>query len=267
MASRPHAYSVPALEKAIDIVELLARAPAPLTLSAIAGALGRSPSMIFRVLRTLEGRGYVARGADDGYALTNRLFEQGLQRRTTASLLEVAFPEMRALAARIGQSCHISVPSGARMVTVARVEDPGAASFVIPIGFTMPVAESASGRVYLALLPAAEQAARLAALPSAGRARLEQGLRRIRRRGFELAPSAGIAGITDLSFPLLDADGRPAACLAVPLARRLREPASMPALVEEVRRAAARIDAGLARLRPAAQAAARARPVRARRRA
>src|SRR5262245_48364806 len=143
MSPRTPSYSVPALDKAIDIIELLAHAPETLTLSAIATELGRSPSEIFRVVRTLERRGYIARHPGDRYLLTNRLFERGLQRPTTAALLEIAYPEMRALSGAIAQSCHITVPSGDVMVTVARVEHPQAASFVIPIGFTMPVAESA----------------------------------------------------------------------------------------------------------------------------
>ena len=227
MSSPTRSYSVPALDKAIDIIELLARTPGAMTLSEIAGALARSASEIFRIVRTLERRGYIARGAGDRYLLTNRLFEQGLQRPSTASLLEVAYPEMRALAAAIGHSCHISVPSGTRMVTVARVEQPSAASFVVPIGFSVPVVESASGRVVLAFLPSPEQEASLAILANVNRGALARRLSRIRVRGYEIAPSASVVGITDLSFPLFEADARPVACLAVPLAARRhdRQPA------------------------------------------
>jgi DNA-binding IclR family transcriptional regulator len=221
-----------------------------MTLSEIAGALARSASEIFRIVRTLERRGYIARGAGDRYLLTNRLFEQGLQRPSTASLLEVAYPEMRALAAAIAQSCHISVPSGDVMVTVARVEDPRAASFVVPIGYSVPLADSASGRVFLAFLPEPERSVRLARLRRAVRARLARALPVIRRRGYELAPSPSVAGVTDLSFPLFEADARPAAFLGVPLAARRREPKAGRAVICRVREAAERIDASLARLRP-----------------
>jgi DNA-binding IclR family transcriptional regulator len=249
MQSRTRSYSVPALEKAIDIIELLAHAPQAMTLSAMAGALSRSTSEIFRVVHTLERRGYLARGADDRYVLTNRLFEQGLQRPSTASLLEVAYPEMRALAAAIAQSCHISVPSGDVMVTVARVEDQRAASFVVPIGFRVPLAESASGRVFLAFLPEAERTVRLAEMGQAVRSRLARALPVIRRRGYELAPSASVVGVTDLSFPLFEADARPVAFLGVPLAARRREPKAERTVIALVQEAAGRIDASLARLR------------------
>lgn len=249
MAAARNSYSVPALDRAIDVVELLAGASEPLTLSAIAGALGLSASAIFRVLRTLEGRGYLVRDAGDGYVLTNRLFEHGLQRPTIASLLEIAFPEMRALALRIRQSCHVSVPSGQRMVTVARVEEPSAPSFVVPIGFTMPMHESASGRVFLALVPPAEQTERLGGLSPAARGALQRVLGRIRKRGYELSPSPGVVGMTDLSFPLFEADARPVAFLAVPLAARHVDRIETASIIAAVRATAERIDAGLARLR------------------
>lgn len=242
-------YSVPALDKALDIVELLARAADPLTLSGIAGALRRSTSEIFRVLRTLEARGYLAREPGDGYVLTNRLFEQGLRRPATTSLLEIAYPEMRRLAAEIGQSCHVSVPSGGRMVTVARVENRGAPTFTVPIGFSMPVDELASGRVYLAFLAEEESARRLAGVPARRRGALRARLGAIRERGFEVAPSPGAAGITDLSFPLFEADSRPAAFLAVPVALRGGGERELDAIVAAVRRAADRIDQGMARPR------------------
>jgi DNA-binding IclR family transcriptional regulator len=244
-------YSVPALEKALDILELLARAPAPLTLSAIAGALRRSTGEIFRVLRTLEERGYLARDTGDGYAATNRMFEHGLRRPSAAALLEVAYPQMRQLAVAIDQSCHVSVPSGGRMVTVARVEGPSEASFTVPIGFSMPIDQSASGRTCLAWFPEAERQRLLAALPARRRAALSRRLAAIRRRGYEVAPSPRVAGITDLSVPLFGPGPVPAACLAVPAAARRGRRVPLDRIVAELRAAAARIDLSLTRAPPA----------------
>ena len=139
------------------------------------------------------------------------------------------------------------------MVTVARVEDARSASFVVPVGFTVPLLDSASGRVFLAFLPPAEQAARLARMRGAARSALAARLARIRRRGYELAPSNSVAGITDLSVPLFEADARPAAFLAVPLTQRRDAGRSRAAVIARVRHAAARIDRELASLRrPAA---------------
>ena len=105
----------------------------------------RSKSEIFRVLHVLEARGYIERAApSDRYRLTNRMFLTGLRRAPVAELLDVAYPEMRRLSAAIRQSCHISVLSGDRMITVARVEGPGEVNFLLRIGYGVPIQLSAS---------------------------------------------------------------------------------------------------------------------------
>ena len=54
-------YAAPALDKALDILELLADEADGLTQTGIAEAVGRNVSQIYRVLATLERRGYVSR--------------------------------------------------------------------------------------------------------------------------------------------------------------------------------------------------------------
>lgn len=250
-------YSAPALEKGIDVLELLAGASAPMGLSAVAAALDRSKSEIFRVLRVLEARGYIERAPNaDRYRLTNKLFVTGLRQPPVAELLDVAYPEMRLLAQQIRQSCHLSVLSGERMVTVARVEGPGEVSFMLRVGYGVSVALSASGRVYLASLPEQARLAWLARLRSKG---LAGRLRLIRGRGYELAPSPVVAGVTDVSFPLVDTDGAVVACLAAPLVRRHGEKQDPTAIVAAMRAAAQRISAGLS-----ASSGPPAKPVKAR---
>lgn len=236
-------YSAPALEKGIDVVELLAGAHAPMGLSEIAAALKRSKSEMFRVLRVLEARGYIERPLpSDRYRLTNKLFVTGLRQPPVAELLDVAYPEMRHLAAAIRQSCHLSVLSGERMITVARVEGPAEVSFMLRVGYGVSVALSASGRVYLASLAEAERKRWLARLHAKG---LASRLALIRRRGYELAPSPVVAGVTDISFPLVDTDGAVVACLAAPLVRRHGEKQDRAALLAAMHAAAGRISAGL----------------------
>ena len=50
-------HSDPALDKVLDILELLAGRSGGLSPAAIADAVGRSVSQVFRVLQTLEARG------------------------------------------------------------------------------------------------------------------------------------------------------------------------------------------------------------------
>ncbi|MEA3094160.1 MAG: hypothetical protein QOJ04_5502, partial [Caballeronia sp.] len=52
-------YSAPALEKGLDIIELLASHPEGLSLADLGKTLGRTTAEIFRMVVTLETRGYL----------------------------------------------------------------------------------------------------------------------------------------------------------------------------------------------------------------
>ena len=54
-------YAAPALEKGLDIIELLSASDHPLTARSIAEQLGRSKSEIFRMVYVLVERGYLLR--------------------------------------------------------------------------------------------------------------------------------------------------------------------------------------------------------------
>src|SRR2546422_6132602 len=67
-------YAAPALEKGLDILELLASISEALSHREIAGRLGRTVNEVFRMLVCLEERGYISRtGSDERYKLTLRL--------------------------------------------------------------------------------------------------------------------------------------------------------------------------------------------------
>ena len=92
-------YSAPALEKGLDILELLADSPAGLTQNQIAAQLGRSASELFRMVEVLERRSYVGRIAQSSaYQLTLKMFELAHRQPPVKRLLETALPRMQALA-------------------------------------------------------------------------------------------------------------------------------------------------------------------------
>jgi DNA-binding IclR family transcriptional regulator len=152
-------YRAPALEKGLDVLELLAARGAPMGMVQIAAALDRSVSELFRMVQVLERRGYVASAPnDDGLVLTNKLFSIGMTRGPTKSVLEAALPVMRRLSETIGQSCHLAVASAAEMVVVARVEAPGNQGFSVRVGYHRAIVEATSGLVLYAFQPEAVRA-------------------------------------------------------------------------------------------------------------
>jgi DNA-binding IclR family transcriptional regulator len=214
-------YTAPALEKGLDIMELLARETRPLTASAIVQRLGRSTGELFRMIQVLERRGFVAQGPY-GYMLTSKLFEMGLERPPVRNLVEAALPVMRQLATQAGQSCHLVFQSGSDMVVVARMESQEQLGFSVRIGYRRPLHRSTSGAVLYAFQPPETRAEweKLfdPAPPPDELIAFRQTSETVLERGYAELPSGYIDGLIDLSAPILRGD-RATAALAVPFAR------------------------------------------------
>lgn len=218
MSEKKSNYRAPALEKGLAILELLAGAQGPVTASDISVAMNRTLSEIFRILQVLEELRYISRG-ERGYRLTSKLFMLGLSQPPMPNMQQIALPLMQALAAEIGQSCHLAVPSGSEMVVVLVVEAPGLLGFAVRVGYRRPLAESASGQVLLAYQPAETRQRMLESLDgklsAARRKRWERELDALVERGHVSIDSPMHQGITDLSVPLL-LHGSAIAALTVP---------------------------------------------------
>jgi len=213
-------YSAPALEKGLDVLELLAAHREPLATAEIADALERSRSEIFRMLSVLEDRGFITRTSgrtadrtvgrtvgDEGFVLTTKLLDLAMQSPPNRQLLAVALPVMERVAEASGQSCHIAVASGSEMVVIARVESPGEVGFAVRIGYRRSLVESTSGRVLLAHQPEERLEAWLMRVRDANdfdEPTLMRDLKKIRRDGFCRAKSPYVNGIIDVGCPIFD---------------------------------------------------------------
>jgi DNA-binding IclR family transcriptional regulator len=141
-------YSVPALEKALDILELLADRAGGLTQSEIADSVGRSVSQIFRVLVTLERRGYLLRDRQAGlYFFSSRMFDLAHRHPPLRGLVQVAIGPMRDLAARISQSCNLGLLDHGVVRIIAQAESPADFGYRVRVGAEFPVESTATGTV------------------------------------------------------------------------------------------------------------------------
>jgi len=219
-------YSAPALEKGLDILELLSTKTKPIAQSAIALELGRSTSEVFRMLACLEGRGYIARSNDgEGLALTMRLHNLAHNWPPSKRLQEVALPEMRNLAEETGQSCHLGVYSSGRLYIVSQADSPLPVTMSVKVTADFQLSLTASGRVLLAFQNRKVAEHWISAsdpdLTDEARAILDARLENIVSNGVEISESDRIVGLVDISCPILDLQGYAVAALTVPYLRLL----------------------------------------------
>jgi DNA-binding IclR family transcriptional regulator len=242
-------YRAPALEKGIDILELLATETEPMTLTAIVKRLGRSHGELFRMIQVLEQRGYIEQEpGGEGYKISDRLFSLGMQQPRTRILLEVALPVMRHLAEAIGQYCHLAVHSLGEMVIIARIESPEMLGFSVRVGYRRPLAQSASGAVLYAFQPddvrRRWEALFDPALSPDALTKFHEETDAIRERQFAATPSRFVVAVTDISAPVLRG-GLAAAALTVPYLKKLNPTMTPKETAEFVRPAAAQISSQL----------------------
>jgi hypothetical protein len=95
----PARYRAPALDKGLDILELLAGQPSGMTRAEIVKAMGRGPSEIYRMIERLVARRYLSRSPEgDRYLLTMKLFLLGSAHPPVRRLVAQAQPAMDAFA-------------------------------------------------------------------------------------------------------------------------------------------------------------------------
>jgi DNA-binding IclR family transcriptional regulator len=202
-------YSVPALEKALDVLEYLSEQAVPLTQAQLARALKRQAGEIFRMLACLESRGYLRREpVTGGYSLTLKLFELSRTHSPYELLLKVAQPLMRALAEEVRESCHLSVIHHGRVLVLAQAESPRPFRLSVEVGSLHSPMNTTSGRVLLGHM---DDAIRDEILnrdkhwqqekPAVRQAFLKR-LAAIRSRGYERAEGERFVGALDIGVPV-----------------------------------------------------------------
>jgi DNA-binding IclR family transcriptional regulator len=222
MPAKP-SYSVPALDKGLDILEALAVAQVPQTLTALSRSLKRTPSELFRMLDVLERRAYISRDAiSDAYSLTLKLYELAHTHSPVDQLLRTAAFPMRELAESIRESCHLSILHGAFLMVIAQAESPEPVRLSIEVGYRALPLTTASGKVLVSMFDESEQARFLAIDPTyismneSGRLNLKSEMSKIRRTGIYIAASTRRTG-NDISCVIGNRKVGVVAALGIPL--------------------------------------------------
>ena len=208
-------YAAPALEKAFNVLELLAERQRGLTVSEIASGLNLSVSEIFRIIIVMERRGWLRKAPGDKYSVTPLMLHLAFRATPAEELSSVAIPYMRELCAAADQSCHLVIRNGDKGLVIARQQNPGPTGFHVRIGSAIDLRTTCSGHVLLAF--AAEQKG------SHAHADLDKAfvgvLNAVRQRGYQRMESTRTLGVTDISFPIFEIHGDVVAALTVPFLR------------------------------------------------
>lgn len=215
MGNSPSTTGVQAVDRAISVLEILARA-GDAGVSEVAGELGVHKSTAFRLLNALETRGLVEQAEDRGrYRLGFGVVRLAAAVSGGLDVARQSRPVCERLARELGETVNVAVAEAHQVVSLDQVRGPSAATGHSWVGLLAPMHATSSGKVLLAHRSGKRQAALL----SRGMARftpntvttrtaLARHLAAVRERGYATAVEEYEIGLNAVAAPVRDRDGR-----------------------------------------------------------
>ncbi len=247
-------YSIRAVERVCDIMDLIQQQPDTFTLADIVATTGLPKSSAFRYLSTLESRGYVSRDPVTGKARIGPNFLP-LHDRQLDVLVDRSRPLLERLRDKFEESINLGVLEGNRIAYLEIVESPRSVRLAARKGDLDPLHCTALGKAVATLLPTIRVQAILEAegMPSRTPATITDVDRYLeevdltRDRGFALDDGENEPDGRCLAVPLIGSDFPVAISLSAPASRfRLQD---IDRVAQALTKAAVRLTAGAGRAR------------------
>lgn len=245
------AYSAPALDKGLDILETLCQCENGLTQQELAARLGRNLGEIYRMLTSLVRRNYVA-NYGNVYTITSKLFQMSHFHPPTYRLLTEAMPIMEELSRDVAFPCDLRVYNNGVQTVIAAIQPPDGLGFMTRVGSEIAVAPSASGLVLVAFQDPVIMELRIKeSLLKASKAEVDKfktDLKEVAFKGFASIQSNQFAGLRAISFPILDINGFAVAAMTIPMLARIdgKKQANLNEVEEKLRQSAANLSSKIA---------------------
>jgi DNA-binding IclR family transcriptional regulator len=203
------------VDRALQVLLLFDREHPEWSSSELAQALGLHRSIVYRILRSLEQRGFVTQTGHQGrYALGLKLVELGNVVLERMDLRQVARPVMTRLVEGTGESAFLTVLSGDEAVCIEKIDSRKAIRAMTSVGTHSPLHAGASGKALLAYLgPDRVQEVLAKGLHAVtprtvtDPVQLRKDLEKIRRQGWAYTVGELTPEVAAVSVPLLDSSG------------------------------------------------------------
>ncbi|WP_088049442.1 IclR family transcriptional regulator [Virgibacillus dakarensis] len=215
-------YSITSIDKAIDLLEVLSKNP--LNLIELSEILNRPKSSLFRIISTLENRGYISREKETGkyclgmktLTLTKNLIENN-------KLSKVSKAEMKDLVRKTGESVNIGTLSFGDVVYVAVEEGIHQLKFTEVIGSTSPFHATAIGKVIAAHLPTEDlnelvrkrELKKITPNTITDKKQLLEELKKVKDNGYAIDDNEVALGAKCIAAPIFDMFGEVEAAISI----------------------------------------------------
>lgn len=149
-------YTVPALQKGLQILGMFDSYRRSLTQIEMAEALGVSSSSLYRIVQTLTGMGYLNKTGTNTYELGSQVVSRGFSYLASREIVEISAPFITKLRDKTSLSSHLAIREGSETLYVFRALALQRVSVNVPVGTRFPCHTTAMGRALLTCMSAEE---------------------------------------------------------------------------------------------------------------
>ncbi|MDO5554944.1 MAG: IclR family transcriptional regulator [Planctomycetia bacterium] len=208
-----HNYIVPNLDRALSVLETLSRYPKGLGVTSLAKIIGIPKNSAFRILYTLEKRGYVEQSSQRKlYRLTYKILTLAHSAFGETPILERALPILHSLRNKTRETVMLGVRNGDVGVVLEQIPALEPIKFSVSVGYQFQLYTAAPGKVFLAWLPndirddllSRISFQKLTATTITSQTAFLAELRQVREQGFALDRGEEVADLRCVAAPIFD---------------------------------------------------------------
>lgn len=215
--------AVPAINRALRVLEMLGSTKRGLTLSEIARNLQIGRSSTFYILNELEMNGYISRPSPRGrYSFTSKLFSLANSSLIGMGVRQQVRPLLEKLHRRTGLTVHLGVLADDEVVIIDKIALASMRPLATWIGKRLPIHCTGIGKALMAHQPSsvvhrflAHGLIRYNENTIVAPERFQRELERIRSQGFAYDDEEETIGLRCVGAPLLTAEGEAAAGFSI----------------------------------------------------
>lgn len=209
--------------KPLSMLEAVAAMQHPVTLAELASNVGVPKPTTHRWLGSLEAAGLLQRTPDGRrYELAPRAAKLAFSILSNRPGGAIRHEILRRVVQEVGETCNLTVLDGTQVMYLDRVESTWPLRITFQQGSKVPAYCSASGKLFLALMPPAKrdlilgqvQLERLTENTVIDKSELLKELAAIRRDGYALDREEFLSGLVCLAVPIHQQKGRLRPCVA-----------------------------------------------------
>jgi DNA-binding IclR family transcriptional regulator len=223
-SSKKDRYLINSIIRASNVLRCFSKERSHFTIGELARQLHLDRSTTYRILLSLEKCKLVEKDEKTGeYSLGMAAFEIGNTYLRQMDFVLISKPVMVDLAAKLQETVHLAVLSGAEIVYVDKVDSPRTLGVMSKIGQRGSLHSTALGKVLLAFLPEAESSrvmkqTKLTPFTTntvSSRAKLMEELKKVRRQGYAFDFRESEEGVECIAAPIRDHLGNVIAAISI----------------------------------------------------